>query len=59
MLRADRYCKVLKKIYNEHAADQWNGLIPNFQYANPKLKAMDGEQFVWFGSDSENWYLEP
>jgi hypothetical protein len=26
----------------------------------PKVKGWtDGELYVWFGSDSENWYLEP
>ena len=58
-VRADRYCKILKKNYYDLAAEQWNGLLPNFQFSSPKVKGWtDGEQFVWFGSDSENWYLE-
>jgi hypothetical protein len=59
-VRADRYCSILKRVGQELWADHWNGIIPNFQMASPKLKGWtDGELYVWFGSDSENWYLEP
>jgi peptide/nickel transport system substrate-binding protein len=58
--RADLYCRILKRVGQELWADHWNGIIPNFQMANPRLKGWhDGELYVWFGSDSENWYLEP
>jgi peptide/nickel transport system substrate-binding protein len=59
-VRADLYCQILKRVGQELWADHWNGIIPNFQMANPKLKGWhDGELYVWFGSDSESWYLEP
>lgn len=59
-VRADRYCSILKRVGQELWADHWNGIIPNFQMASPKLEGWnDGELYVWFGSDSENWYLAP
>lgn len=59
-VRADLDCRILKRVGQELWADHWNGIIPNFQMANPKLKGWkDGELYVWFGSDVENWYLEP
>lgn len=59
-VRADRYCSILKRAGQELWADHWNGVVPNFQMANPKLKGWkDGELYVWFGSDAESWYLEP
>jgi peptide/nickel transport system substrate-binding protein len=58
--RNDRYCRIAKRVGQELWAEHWNGLIPNFQMSSPKLKGWkDGEMFVWFGSDAENWYLEP
>jgi peptide/nickel transport system substrate-binding protein len=58
--RKDMYCRITEIATNELFADNYTGLIPNFQMVNPKIQGWtDGEQYVWFGSDSENWYLTP
>ncbi|HEV8698584.1 MAG TPA: peptide ABC transporter substrate-binding protein [Candidatus Limnocylindrales bacterium] len=58
--RKANYCRVSEIVNKELFAENYTGIIPNWQMLSPKVKGWtDGELYVWFGSDSENWYLEP
>jgi ABC-type transport system substrate-binding protein len=57
--RKESFCQVADIVSNEIVAEHWNGTIPNFQISSPQLRGwVDGEQFVYFGSDGENWYRQ-
>jgi peptide/nickel transport system substrate-binding protein len=59
-VRAGLDCQILERVDQQLWAERWDGYIPNFQMSSPKLKGWtDAEKYVVFGSDSENWYLEP
>jgi ABC-type transport system substrate-binding protein len=58
--RKANYCRVSEVVNKELFAENYTGIIPNWQMLSPKVKGWtDGELYVWFGSDSENWYLQP
>jgi peptide/nickel transport system substrate-binding protein len=57
--RKAAYCRISEIVNKELFAENYTGIIPNWQMLGPKVKGWtDGELYVWFGSDSENWYLE-
>jgi hypothetical protein len=55
----DFLCQVTDIVSNKLSAEHWNGTTPDFQISTPNLKGWkDGEQFVYFGSDAQNWYVQ-
>jgi len=57
--RKANYCRISDIVNKELFAENYTGIIPNWQMASAKLKGWtDGELYVWWGSESENWYLE-
>jgi peptide/nickel transport system substrate-binding protein len=58
--RKANYCRISEIVNKELFAENYTGILPNWQMLSPKVKGWtDGELYVWFGSESENWYLEP
>ncbi len=58
--RRAAYCKVEDKVLNTWVTEQYNGIIPNFQYSQPQVQGWtDNELSTPFGQDAENWYLVP
>jgi peptide/nickel transport system substrate-binding protein len=58
--RKANYCRISEIVNKELFAENYTGIIPNWQMLSPKVKGWtDGELYVWFGSESENWYVEP
>jgi peptide/nickel transport system substrate-binding protein len=57
--RKAAYCRVSEIVNKELFAENYTGIIPNWQMTGPRVKGWtDGELYVWFGSDAEDWYLE-
>jgi ABC-type transport system substrate-binding protein len=57
--RKAAYCRISEIANKELFAENYTGIIPNWQMFGPKVKGWtDGELYVWFGSESENWFLE-
>jgi peptide/nickel transport system substrate-binding protein len=57
--RKTSYCQISEIANKQLFAENYTGIIPNWQMLTARVKGWtDGELYVWFGSESENWYIE-